>query len=107
MSEGIRLYLFAVNFAAFMTGFTLRGSCEPDYQDTLKADLQNNVTITAEDVNKDGVADLVLRIGEQEQVYIKGDNGVYRSVQQVIKARIKETKESYSLKKAEEPYKPE
>lgn len=119
MNEGIRSFRLAVGFSTFMLGFTTRGCLEQDYQDVLRTNLQNNVTLTAEDVNKDGVDDLVLRIGEQEHVYVKSsEDGVYRPVQKVLEAkkqeeqseldkRIEEARKSYSLKRAKAPYNPD
>ena len=111
MYEGFRLLMAAFGFATFMTGLHLGGSCSPDYKDVQKDVLQNKVTITAEDVNKDGVDDLVLKIGEQEQVYVKSsDDGIYRPVQKVLEAqkeeeqiklddRFQELEDSYLMKK--------
>ena len=90
MYEGFRLLTAAFGFATFMMGVTLGVRCTPDYQAVQKDILQNNVTITAEDINKDGVDDLVLRIGEQEQVCVKGDDGIYRPVQKVLEAQKQE-----------------
>ena len=82
------------------------------YKDEFKSELKQGVTITAEDVNHDGVDDLVLKIGKQEQVYVKSsDDGIYRPVQKVLETqkqeeqikldtRLKELEDSYDIKKA-------